>query len=81
MGLPAKHAGGGETVEVNDVVIRGYLVCLKKGNAAGRIIIGFGVGGSGLCTIVEGFQMTPHGLRALTADAVRAGGGKAPAPA
>ncbi len=78
MGLPAVHATGGETIDVNDLVIRGYLVCIKKGNAAERLVIGFGIGGSGLCTIVEGFQMTPHGLRALTADSVRAGSGKTP---
>jgi hypothetical protein len=78
MGLPAQHAAEGETIDVNDLVIRGYLVCLKKGNAAGRIVIGFGVGGSRLCTIVEGFQMTPHGLRALTADTVRSGSAKTP---
>jgi hypothetical protein len=78
MGLPAKHATEVETIDVNDLVIRGYLVCVKKGNAAGRIVIGFGIGGSELRTIVEGFQMTPHGLRALTADTVRSGSGKAP---
>ncbi len=78
MGLPAQHATGGETMDVNDIVIRGYLVCVKKGNVAERMVIGFGVGGSGLCTIVEGFQMTPHGLRELTFDSVRAGGGKTP---
>jgi hypothetical protein len=78
MGLPAVHATGGETMDVNDLVIRGYLVCVKKGNAAERLVIGFGIGGSGLCTIVEGFQVTPHGLRALTADSVRSGSGKTP---
>jgi hypothetical protein len=78
MGLPAKHAIGGETIDVNDLVVRGYLVCLKKGNAPERIVIGFGVGESGLCTIIEGFQMTPHGLRELTFDSVRAGSGKTP---
>ncbi len=78
MGLPAKHAVGGETIDANDIVIRGYLVCIKKGNVAERMVIGFGVGGAGLCTIVEGFQMTPHGLRELTFDSVQAGGGKTP---
>jgi hypothetical protein len=78
MGLPAQRATGGETMDVNDLVIRGYIVCVKKGSAVGRIIIGFGIGGSRLCTIVEGFQMTPHGLRELTFGAVRAGSGKTP---
>lgn len=78
MGLPARRATGGETIDVSDLVIRGYLVSVKKGSAAERIVIGFGVGGSELRTIVEGFQMTPQGLRELTFDAVRAGSGKSP---
>ncbi len=78
MGLPAARATGGEAMDVNDIVIRGYLVSVKKGNAAERIVIGFGVGGAELRTIVEGFQMTPQGLRELTFDAVRAGAGKTP---
>jgi hypothetical protein len=78
MGLPARHATEGETIYVNDLVIRGYIVCVKKGSATARIVIGFGVGGAGLCTIVEGFQMTPHGLRELTFDAVRAGTARTP---
>jgi hypothetical protein len=78
MGLPTKRATGVETIDGNDLVIRGYLVSVKKGNAAERIVIGFGAGGSELRTIVEGFQMTPQGLRELTFDTVRAGGGKTP---
>ena len=78
MGLPAQRAPGGETIDVNDLVIRGYLVSVKKGSAAERIVIGFGVGGSELRTLVEGFQMTSQGLRELTFDTVRAGSGKTP---
>ncbi len=78
MGLPAARATGGETIAVNDLVIRGYLVSVKKGSAAERIVIGFGIGGSELRTIVEGFQVTPQGLRELTFDTVRAGSGKTP---
>jgi hypothetical protein len=78
MGLLAQLATGGETIDVNDLLIRGYLVSVKKGNAAERIVIGFGVGASELRSIVEGFQMTPQGLRELTFDAVRAAGGKNP---
>ncbi len=78
MGLPAARATGGETIEVNDLVIRGYLVSIRKGSAAGRVVIGFGVGRSELRTIVEGFQRTPQGLRELTFDTVRAEGSKTP---
>jgi hypothetical protein len=78
MGLPAARAAGGETMDFNDLVLRGYLVSIKKGSVAERIVIGFGVGGSELRTLVEGFQMTSQGLRELTFDAVRAGSGKGP---
>ena len=78
MGLPARRAAGGETMDVNDLVIRGYLVSIKEGNAPERIVIGFGAGRSALRTIVEGFQMTPEGLRELSLQTVRAGGGKTP---
>ncbi len=78
MGLPARRATGGETININDLVIRGYLVSVKEGSAPERIVIGFGVGRSELRTIVEGFQMTPQGLRELTFDTVQAGGGKTP---
>lgn len=78
MGLPAARATGGETIAVNDLVIRGYLVSLKGGSAPARIVIGFGVGRSELRTIVEGFQMTPQGLRELTFNTVQAGGSRTP---
>ncbi len=78
MGLPAEHATGGETMDVNDLVIRGYIVSVQKGRPARRMILGFGVGGSELRTVVEGFQMTPHGLRELTFDTVRARSSRTP---
>jgi hypothetical protein len=78
MGLPAERATENQAVEVDDLVIRGYLVSIKKGSPAGRIVIGFGVGRSELRTIVEGFQMTRQGLRELTFDSVQAGGSKSP---
>jgi hypothetical protein len=78
MGLPAARATGSDAIAVNDLVIRGYLVSIKKGSPAERIVIGFGIGRSELRTIVEGFQMTPHGLRELNFDAIRAGGSKSP---
>jgi len=81
MGLAAEHATGSETIDVNDLVIRGYLVRIKKGNPAGRIVIGFGVGRSELRTIVEGFQMTSQKLRELDFHIVQAGGGKTPGAA
>jgi Domain of unknown function (DUF4410) len=81
MGLPAVRGGAGTTPEVNDIVIRGYLVSVKEGSAAERVAIGFGAGASQLKTAVEGFQMTAYGLRKLGSGTVDAGGGKTPGAA
>ena len=78
MGMPAEHAVAGTTPQINDLVIRGYLVSFKKGDAAERIFIGFGEGASDLKVAVEGFQMTSHGLRKLGGGTTDAEGGKTP---
>ncbi len=78
MGMPAQQAVGGVTPRVNDIVIRGYLVSVEEGSAAKRVVIGFGKGGSELCTAVEGFQVTAQGLRKLGYGTVQSGGSKTP---
>ncbi len=81
MGLSAFEAVPGTTPQINDIVIRGYLLSIKEGSAAKRIIIGFGAGGSELRTMVEGYQMTAHGLRKLGVGTVDSGGSKGPGAA
>jgi hypothetical protein len=81
MGLLANEALPGTTPQINDIVIRGYLLSIKPGSAAKRIIIGFGAGGSELRTVVEGFQMTAQGLRKLGVGTVESGGSKGPGAA
>jgi hypothetical protein len=81
MGLPAERASLGSKPQVNDIVIRGYLLSLDEGDAAKRVAIGFGDGASELRTAVEGFQMTPQGLRRLGSGAVESSGSKAPGAA
>ena len=81
MGLPAKRASSGTKPEINDIVIRGYLLSVEEGSATKRVAIGFGSGASHLTTAVEGFQMTAHGLRKLGSGKVGAGGGKSPGAA
>jgi len=78
MGMPAEHAVAGTKPQINDLVIRGYLVSFKKGDAAERIFIGFGEGASDLKVAVEGFQMTSHGLRKLGGGTTDAEGAKTP---
>jgi Domain of unknown function (DUF4410) len=81
MGMPAAHAWPTTKPQVNDIVLRGYLLSIKEGSAAKRVIIGFGSGKSDLKTLVEGFQMTATGLRKLGSGTVNAGGSKTPGAA
>jgi hypothetical protein len=78
MGLPAKRASSSTQPEINDLVIRGYLLSVDEGSATKRVAIGFGSGASQLTTAVEGFQVTAQGLRKLGSGKVGAGGGKTP---
>ncbi len=81
MGLPAAQAGAGTTPQINDIVIRGYLLSVNQGNEAERLVIGFGSGASELRTAVEGYQMTAQGLRKLGSGTVDSGGSKGPGAA
>src|SRR5262245_35639262 len=78
MGMPAAHAMPGTKPQLNDLVIRGYLLSIKEGSAAKRVVIGFGSGSSELRTLVEGFQVTAQGQRKLGSGTVDAGGSKGP---
>jgi len=77
-GLPAVQAAGQPAPKVNDIVIRGYFVSVDQGSAAKRLLIGFGSGNASLMTAVEGYQMTPNGLRLLGSGEVKSDGGKMP---
>jgi len=78
MGMNAEHAVEGTKPQINDLVIRGYLVSFRQGSAAKRIFIGFGSGASDLKVAVEGFQMTAGGLRKLGSGSTDAEGAKTP---
>jgi hypothetical protein len=78
MGLPAKRASTDTKPEINDLVIRGYLLAVNEGDATKRVAIGFGSGASELTVAAEGFQVTAQGLRKLGSGTVRSGGSKTP---
>lgn len=78
MGMPAQEASTQMKPQLNDIVIRGYLLSVKEGSAAARVVVGFGAGKSSLSTLVEGYQMTPQGLRKLGVATIDAGGNKSP---
>ncbi len=81
MGMPAEQASAGAKAQLNDLVIRGYLLSIKEGSVAKRVAIGFGSGKSELRTLVEGYQETAQGLRKLGSGTVDAGGNKTPGAA
>ena len=81
MGLPAEHVSGPSLPQINDIVIRGYLLSVSEGSAAKRVGVGFGAGASELSVAVEGYQMTAQGLRRLGWGAGTSGGNKTPGAA
>ena len=81
MGLPARRATNGTKHEVHDIVLRGYLLSIDAGSATKRLAIGFGAGASHLTTTVEGFQVTPEGVRKLGSGSLDSGGNKTPGAA
>lgn len=81
MGLPAVEAGPESSPQVGDGVIRGYVVSTEGGgfgSAAKRFVIGFGAGTSEMDTVVEGYVMTPQGLRKLGSGTLSSAGSKMP---
>lgn len=81
LGMPATQVSQGATPQINDIVIRGYLVSVEAGSTAKRMTIGFGSGGSELTTAVEGFQMTANGLQKLGSGTLGSKGSKGPGAA
>jgi hypothetical protein len=78
MGLSAVQAGSGAAPQVGEGVIRGYLVSVEGGSGVKRFVIGFSAGSSELDTVVEGYVMTPQGLRQLGSGTLSSSGNKTP---
>jgi Domain of unknown function (DUF4410) len=78
MGMNAEQASPQIKPQINDIVIRGYLLSVEEGSTAMRVMVGFGAGKSSLSTLVEGFQVTPEGQRKLGYGTIDAGGNKSP---
>jgi hypothetical protein len=81
MGLPAERASRQTPLQLNDIMIRGYLLSIDEGSAVKRVAIGFGAGASELKTMVEGYQVTERGLRKLGSGTLDAGASKTPGAA
>ena len=78
MGMLAARASSGTKQQIDDLVIRGYLLSIDEGSATKRVAVGLGSGASELSVAVEGFQVTAQGLRKLGSGNVDASGGKTP---
>jgi hypothetical protein len=78
LGMPAAQATKETKPQLNDLMIRGYIISIKEGDAKKRFGIGFGEGASEMKTAVEGFQMTTNGLRKIGSGGVNADGSKGP---
>src|SRR6266481_6892423 len=81
MGMPAIEAGPGASPQVGDGIIRGYIVSTEGGGAGGmvkRMVIGFGSGTAEMDTVVEGYLVTPQGLRKLGSGTLTSAGNKTP---
>jgi hypothetical protein len=78
MGLSSVRATSHTVAQVNDIMIRGYLLSVDSGNELKRVTLGFGSGASELKTLVEGYQITASGPRKLGHGSIDAGGGKMP---
>lgn len=81
LGLPGAEVAIGTQPQLNDIVIKGYLLSVQEGSATKRMALGLGAGTSELRTAVEGFQMTPQGLRKLGSGTVDSAGNKTPGAA
>lgn len=81
MGIPARRTAGDVAPAIDDILIRGTFVTVDEGSTVERMTIGFGAGASHLTTLVEGYQMTPRGLRKLGSGSVEAGGARGPGAA
>jgi hypothetical protein len=78
MGITAEQAGPGANPQPGDGVIRGYLISVEGGSTAKRFVIGFGAGASELDTMVEGYAVTPQGLRRVASGTLSSSGNKMP---
>lgn len=78
MGLPAVRAAGQPPPRVGDLVIEGYFLSVDPGSERERLLLGFGSGAADLKTAMQGYVMTPQGLRRLGSGELDSGGAKAP---
>ncbi len=78
MGLLALEGSRQSLPRPNDVLLMGYFEAVEEGSTVKRLALGFGSGATELTTTVEGYQMTPEGVRLLGSAKLQSGGSKMP---
>lgn len=78
MGLSPSLLAAASYPEVGDIILVGALASFDEGNAAKRIVVGFGAGKSSISAVSETFVVTPTGLLELKAETIDAGSKKSP---
>jgi hypothetical protein len=76
--LPARRWRGPAPAGVGVYTIEGQFVTIDEGSAAARMIIGFGVGGTELKTLVQAYVVEPTGKRLLAEATVDSESSSAP---
>ena len=77
-GITAYPVGVGPVPKVGDVVLRGEFVSLDTGSRTMRMLVGFGAGRAQMSTLVETYQITATGRRALASAQADTQGGRLP---
>lgn len=76
--LPARRWSGPAPAGVGVYTIEGQFVTIDEGNAAARMIVGFGAGGTELETRVQAYVVEPAGKRLLGEATVNSESSSAP---
>ena len=76
--LPARRWRGPAPAGVGVYTIEGQFVTIDEGNAAARMIVGFGAGGTELKTLVQAYVVEPTGKRLLAEATVDSESSSAP---
>lgn len=76
--LPARRWSGPAPASVGVYTIEGQFVTIDEGNAAARMIVGFGAGGTELETRVQAYVVEPAGKRLLGEATVNSESSSAP---
>lgn len=78
LGLPAQRWSGPAPQMTNGYTIEGQFLTIDEGNPLGRMIVGFGVGGTELKVLAQAYHITPTAKTLLSAVEVSAESSKKP---